>query len=105
MAERYRELASRRHREPVYNRQPMDNPRQGLRLSLILPCYNEMEHIGVSLARIREFLAFSFPAGGYEIILVDDGSSDGTRDYLTALGQSACLRVVLNPSKLGRGGA
>lgn len=83
----------------------MDNSWRDLRLSLILPCYNEMEHIGVSLARIREFLAFSFPAGGYEIILVDDGSSDGTQGYLSALGQSDSLRVVLNPSNLGRGGA
>ena len=83
----------------------MGGPPQGLRLSLVLPCYNEMEHIQVSLEQIRAFLDFAFPGDGYEIILVDDGSSDGTREFLAGLPASDRLRVVLNPANLGRGGA
>jgi dolichyl-phosphate beta-glucosyltransferase len=45
-------------------------------LSLIFPCYNEEERLPASLARVREYLA----ARGltYEILVVDDGSADGT---------------------------
>ena len=75
------------------------------RFSLILPCYNEMEHIRISIEKISRFLAFVFPSGDYEIILVDDGSTDGTRDFLSSLPASDRLQIILNQKNLGRGGA
>jgi glycosyltransferase involved in cell wall biosynthesis len=53
-----------------------------LTLSVIIPCYNEVNTIEPVLERVEE--------GGlaHEIIIVDDGSTDGTRDI--HLSDSGC---------------
>lgn len=73
--------------------------------SLILPCYNEAEHFEASVKKITEYLAFYFPPESYEIIFVDDGSKDETRDLLRRLRTNEHLKIVLNAKNLGRGGA
>jgi dolichyl-phosphate beta-glucosyltransferase len=45
-------------------------------LSIVIPAYNEEERIGESLRRIREYCRRARP--DYEVIVVDDGSRDGT---------------------------
>lgn len=73
-------------------------------VSLILPCFNEMEHIESSLKQISEFMEFSFSSSGFEIILVDDFSTDGTREWLKTLTTPRC-RVHFHDKNLGRGAA
>jgi len=48
------------------------------RLSVVLPAFNEAARLGPTLDRLREFARTL--EGGAEIIVVDDGSSDGTGD-------------------------
>jgi glycosyltransferase involved in cell wall biosynthesis len=51
-------------------------------LSIVIPAYNEEWRIGPSLERIREYLvAWNEPA---EVVVVDDGSRDGTRKVVEA---------------------
>jgi dolichyl-phosphate beta-glucosyltransferase len=45
-------------------------------LSIVIPAYNEEERIGESLRRIKEYCQKARPA--HEVIVVDDGSQDGT---------------------------
>jgi len=45
-------------------------------LSVIIPAYNEEERIGESLERIKEYCSRVHP--DHEVIVVDDGSRDGT---------------------------
>jgi glycosyltransferase involved in cell wall biosynthesis len=54
-----------------------------MRLSLVVPCYNEVEVI----SRFHQALGRQLAATGrpYEIVYVDDGSSDGTLDALVRL--------------------
>jgi len=54
-------------------------PRQDLRLSVIIPVYNERE----TLPRIVRAVAMVLPGIAREIILVDDGSKDGTREWIS----------------------
>lgn len=59
---------------PTDHRPP--TPGHSPKLSLIFPCYNEERRLPVSLARAREYLDVAgYP---YEILVVDDGSADGT---------------------------
>ena len=76
-----------------------------LQVSLILPCYNEFEHIADSLKKISSYLTMVLPAGFFEIILIDDGSVDGTRNFLKKLEPSDQYRIEFNEANLGRGGA
>lgn len=63
-------------------------------LSLVVPCYNEEEVIGETVAQLRAF-ADSIPALNVELIFVDDGSRDHTRDYLRALAaQDSRIHIV-----------
>jgi len=68
-------------------------------LAVILPAFNESAGIAGTLARVREALA-AF-TGTSEIIVVDDGSTDGTGAKATAAG----ARVVTHPWNRGYGAA
>jgi len=69
-----------------------------MRLSVVIPAYNEMRTIADVLAKVR---AAPFDK---EIIVVDDASSDGTREYLAGLKDSDVI-VVLQPANAGKGAA
>jgi len=68
-------------------------------LSVIIPIYNEVH----TLTTILEHVLATNLAD--EILLVDDGSTDGTRDLLTALEDRKGIRVILHPQNRGKGAA
>lgn len=51
-----------------------------MKVSVIIPCFNEEESIGNLVTQVRESLHMI----DYEVILVDDGSSDRTADFICA---------------------
>jgi len=70
-----------------------------MKLSVIIPVYNEVESIQVILERVQaQKLA-------HEIVVVDDGSKDGTRDVLKELDGKDGLRVILHEKNKGKGAA
>ena len=72
------------------------------KLSVIVPVFNERNTLVEVLRRMR---AVELPDGiEREIIVVDDGSSDGTRDVLRQLGDST-VRVVMHDVNRGKGAA
>jgi glycosyltransferase involved in cell wall biosynthesis len=72
------------------------------KLSIDVPVYNERNTLVEIVRRIR---AVQLPDGvDQEIIIVDDGSSDGTRDVLNQLRDST-VRVVLHDRNRGKGAA
>jgi glycosyltransferase involved in cell wall biosynthesis len=74
------------------------------RLSLVIACYNEIEHIQVSLPRLLRFLEFVFANDEFEVVIVDDGSHDGTREWLQQFHHRS-VTVHFNAKNMGRGGA
>ena len=54
----------------------------GLLLSYIIPLYNTEAYI---VRCLRSIIAQDLPEGGYEVIVVDDGSTDGGRELVEAL--------------------
>jgi glycosyltransferase involved in cell wall biosynthesis len=69
-----------------------------VRLSVIVPCYNEKETILAVLERIQQVDL------DLEIIVVDDGSTDGTRDILTMAGLPP-IQVLFHDENQGKGAA
>jgi len=69
-----------------------------MKLSIVIPVYNERETLPKTLARVQ---ATPFDK---EIILVDDGSTDGTRAWLETLRVPGVV-VVLQPENRGKGAA
>ena len=54
-------------------------------ISVLLPCYNEVDNVGpISEAIINEFKN-SLPCYDYEIIFIDNFSTDGTRQVIERL--------------------
>jgi glycosyltransferase involved in cell wall biosynthesis len=80
-----------------------DAPPAKLRkLSVVVPVFNERNTLVEILRRMR---AVELPDGiEREIIVVDDGSNDGTRDVLNQVGDST-VRVVMHEANLGKGAA
>jgi glycosyltransferase involved in cell wall biosynthesis len=74
-------------------------------LSVIIPAYNEERRLGRALGRIREYFG-SRPGGtaGLEILVVDDGSTDGTAGVAHDFARSfPSVRIVSNISNRGKG--
>ena len=70
-----------------------------MKLSVVIPVYNEAATIKQLIGRVQ---AVDIPK---EIIVVDDGSTDGTRDVLARLDGRDNIRVFLQPRNRGKGAA
>ncbi len=56
----------------------------GTMISVVLPVYNEAENLGVLVERLRPVLE-RFAGDGFEVVFVDDGSTDASPAWLDAL--------------------
>jgi glycosyltransferase involved in cell wall biosynthesis len=74
-------------------------PSPGRRLSVVVPVYNERATIAEIIRRVR---AVPIPK---EIIVVDDGSTDGTRELLATIDRGDDLQIVLHERNRGKGAA
>ena len=68
-------------------------------LSVVMPCYNERETIEEIIRRV-----IAVPVR-VELIVVDDGSKDGTRDILTRLADELKFKLIFQPQNGGKGAA
>lgn len=71
------------------------------KLSVVIPVYNEVKTILLLLQRV---LSASVPGIEKEIIIVDDGSTDGTKELLRELQDPRC-RIFFQEYNQGKGAA
>lgn len=77
---------------------PLEKPPQ---LSIVVPVYNESATIVQAIARLQSELSdFTI-----EIIIVDDGSDDGTTEHVHSLQPQENVRVFFHESNQGKGAA
>ena len=69
-------------------------------LSIIIPCFNEKATIERLLEKVK-----SSPVKNKQIIVVDDGSTDGTRDLLSGKLNTYIDLLELHKSNQGKGAA
>lgn len=70
-----------------------------MKLSVVIPVYNEVKNIEEILKRVKATKLT------WEIIVVDDGSQDGTRAVLKKLDGKTGIRVILHERNQGKGAA
>lgn len=70
-----------------------------IKLSIIIPVYNEVNSLSEIVQRVQQTNL------AWEIILVDDGSQDGTREILKELDGKENIRVILHEKNQGKGAA
>ncbi len=70
-----------------------------MKLSVVMPAYNEAKTIREIVRRVQ-----AVPVEK-EIVIVDDGSTDGTRDILRELDGKDGVRVIFQPFNQGKGAA
>jgi glycosyltransferase involved in cell wall biosynthesis len=71
-------------------------------LSVLMPVYNESATVA---AAIDQVLNADFPVDDVELIIVDDHSTDGTREWLLAQDWPGTVRLVLHERNRGKGAA
>ena len=87
----FRGVDGRRHGDLAWDR---------VRLSVVIPAYNEIRSVEALLQRVREVRL------QVEVIVVDDGSTDGTRDLLSRLRDEGVIDILVFQEKnRGKGAA
>jgi dolichyl-phosphate beta-glucosyltransferase len=72
-------------------------------LSIVIPAYNEAERLPEFLGQVLMFAGSD--ARRIEVVVVDDGSSDGTADYVRGQMPGAPLRLIRHLQNAGKGAA
>ena len=91
---------------PPENQLPFTTPRPTvplaarMKLSIVIPCYNEAKTIRLIVDRVR-----AAPIASKEIILVDDCSRDGTRDILRTQIAPLVDKILYHEVNQGKGAA
>ena len=79
--------------------------KNSFKLSIIIPCYNETKTIDIIIKKIIDSLIM-YNFLNYEIIIVDDFSTDGTREKLNNFSsEKKNIKIYLHDQNLGKGAA
>lgn len=70
-----------------------------MKITVIIPAYNEISTIREIVDRVEKTALVD------EILVVDDGSTDGTREILTELDQAGRIRAIFHEKNSGKGAA
>ena len=69
-----------------------------MKVSIIIPCFNELNTIEEIVLRLLKYVKYD-----KEIIIVDDGSSDGTEDIIRNKLSSQVSKLIQNDKNYGKG--
>ena len=72
-----------------------------MKLSILMPVYNEFATLTTA---VKEVLRVEYPCD-IELVIVDDGSTDGTRDLYESFESDPRVSVHLHPENRGKGAA
>jgi glycosyltransferase involved in cell wall biosynthesis len=72
-----------------------------MKLSIVIPCYNEEKTIKELILKVKKSVNLLNIEN--EIILIDDNSTDGTKDILKNELNNSIDKIIHNPKNLGKG--
>ena len=69
----------------------------------MIPCYNEAENVGPISRAVTEILEKELPQYDYELVFIDNDSTDGTRDIIRGLcADNPRIKAILNARNFGQ---
>ena len=78
--------------------------KNSFKLSIIIPCYNENQTIDKIISKVSKSIS-TYNYLNYELIIVDDNSTDGTKDKLKKYELDKNINVFFHNENLGKGAA
>lgn len=73
------------------------------KISILIPCYNEVENVDLMAMAITNVMAEALPEYDYELLFIDNCSTDGTRDKLEKLcGDDKRIKAIFNVTNFGQ---
>ncbi len=73
------------------------------KISVLIPCYNEKENVGPMAQAVTQIFAERLPQYDYELVFIDNRSTDGTRDILRAICKNdPRIKAIFNARNFGQ---
>ena len=73
------------------------------KISVMIPCYNEVENAGPISKAVTDIIEKELPQYDYELVFIDNDSTDGTRDILRGLcASNPRIKAILNARNFGQ---
>lgn len=73
------------------------------KISVLIPCYNEEQNVEPMSVAIENIFAQELPHYAYELIFIDNDSTDGTREKLRKIcSNNKKVKVILNAKNFGQ---
>ena len=88
-----------KHRDRLSESREFDFSKQARRVSIVIPAFNEEERLGQTLASLE---MLDYPKDLYEVIVVNDGSSDGTARVAAQYADGRHVILIDNQENKGK---
>lgn len=73
------------------------------KISILIPCYNEVENVGLMSETVINVLNEALPQYDYELLFIDNCSQDGTREELERIcGKNKKIKAIFNVTNFGQ---
>ena len=73
------------------------------KISVLIPCYNEVENAGPISKAVTDILEKELPQYDYELVFIDNDSTDGTRDVIRGLcKENPRIKAIFNARNFGQ---
>ncbi len=73
------------------------------KISVLIPCYNEAENVGPISTAVTGILEKELPQYDYELVFIDNDSTDGTRDIIRSLcAANPRIKAIFNARNFGQ---